>query len=269
MMKRLLKNVKPRKLRGDTNDGSSQSKPDNALSSDHHAASFRNSIASTKPTSAQPLKPQHSNYHTSSLQAGSLNDPSSSTPTTPHLPATSTTPADRGARYNSPGGGQKTGGKKADNHKKDYWQLAIDKLKDEDPSLSAAVTALQEAASHAGDDFTDQLLLATQQAHEEVIAKRWKFNVGARTVVIRDQLDKIVKAVTLFKDVGVAAGNIDPLHAGLPWAGFCVLMQVHFRPSRILLCIFLTHLQAGDERFRSVRGHGDGSSRGGDDYFTV
>jgi len=232
-MKRLLKNVKPRKLRGDTNDGNSQSKPDNALSSDHHAASFRNSIASTKPTSAQTLKPQHSNYHTSSPQAGSLNDPSSSTPITPHLPTTSTTHADHGARCNSPDGGQKTGGKKADNHKKDYWQLAIEKLKDEDPSLSDAVTALQEAASQAGDDFTDQLLLATQQSHEEVIAKRWKFNVGERTVVLRDQLDKIVKAVTLFKDVGAAAGSIDPLHAGLPWAGFCVLMQVHFHPSRI------------------------------------
>jgi hypothetical protein len=44
--------------------------------------------------------------------------------------------------------------------------------------------------------------------------------------VLHDQFDRLVKAVTLFKDVGNAAAIIDPLHAGLPLAGFCVLMQV-------------------------------------------
>jgi hypothetical protein len=234
-MKRFLKNIKPSKFRGNTKNGDCQSKPDNAFSSDHHAASFRNSIASTKITSAQTPEPQRSNYHTSSPQAGSLNDPSSSLPTTPHLPTTSTTHANHVARYNSPDEESKAGGNKADNRKKDYWQLAIDKLKDEDPSLSDAITALQEAASQAGDDFTDQLLRVTQQSRQEVVAKRWKFNVGERTIVLRDQLDKIVKAVTLFKDVGAGAGNIDPLHAGAPWAGFCVLMQVYFQPSQIPL----------------------------------
>jgi hypothetical protein len=47
-------------------------------------------------------------------------------------------------------------------------------------------------------------------------------------LVLRDQFDQLVKAITLFKDVGNAAGSIDPLHAGLPLAGFCVLMQVGF-----------------------------------------
>jgi len=49
---------------------------------------------------------------------------------------------------------------------------------------------------------------------------------GARETVLPDQFDRLVKAVKLSKDVGNAAGSIDPLHAGLPPAGFYILMQV-------------------------------------------
>jgi len=115
---------------------------------------------------------------------------------------------------------------KADNVKQDYWRLAVEKLKDEEPSLSDAITALQHAASEVGNDFAAELLLATKRSQNELVAKRWRFAVGGREVVLRDQLDKIIKAVTLFKDLGGAVGSIDPLHAGLPWAGICVLMQV-------------------------------------------
>lgn len=44
--------------------------------------------------------------------------------------------------------------------------------------------------------------------------------------MLHDQFHWLVKAVTLFKGVGNAAGSIESLHAGLPLAGFRVLMQV-------------------------------------------
>lgn len=36
----------------------------------------------------------------------------------------------------------------------------------------------------------------------------------------------ICKSIQAFKDVGSQIAGLDPLHAGLPWAGFCLLMQI-------------------------------------------
>jgi hypothetical protein len=111
--------------------------------------------------------------------------------------------------------------------KKDYWQLAVDQLQEEDSTVAEQITGVQRAAAAAGNaDFAAQLLHITQQGRQELELKRWKIITGSREIVLRDQFDRLVKAVTLFKDVGNAAASIDPLHAGLPLAGFCVLMQV-------------------------------------------
>ena len=111
--------------------------------------------------------------------------------------------------------------------KKDYWQLAIDKLKEEDPSTADQIAAVQQAAAETGStDFAAQLLRATKQSQEALEAKRWKITTRAGEVVLRDHLDRLLKVVTVFKDVGNAAASLDPVHAGLPLAGFCVLMQV-------------------------------------------
>ena len=86
---------------------------------------------------------------------------------------------------------------------------------------------MQRAAADVGDqDFAVQLLYTTEQSQQALEVKRWKITSGSREFVLRDQFDWLVKAVTWFKGVGTAAGSIDPLHAGLPLAGFCVLMQV-------------------------------------------
>lgn len=111
--------------------------------------------------------------------------------------------------------------------KKDYWRLAIEKLQDEDSSVADQIAGVQRAAADAGDaDFAVQLLHTTEQSQQVLEAKRWKITTGSREFVLRDQFGRLMKAVTWLKDVGTAAGSIDPLHAGLPLAGFCVLMQV-------------------------------------------
>jgi len=122
---------------------------------------------------------------------------------------------------------------------KDYWQLAIEKLKEEDPSLSDAAAAIQRAASVLGTDFAAELLRATDRAQKKLRDKRWQLTVGDRTFILRDRLQKIFKAVTIFNDLGKAAGQIDPIHVGVPWAGLCVLMQVRLNHS---CCPFLISL---------------------------
>jgi hypothetical protein len=112
--------------------------------------------------------------------------------------------------------------------KKDYWQLAAQKLQEEDPSTEAQIKALRAAAADKASetDLAAQLLHATKQSQAALESKRWKITVSSREIELHKQFERLVKAITLIKDVGNAAASLDPVHAGLPFAGFCLLMQV-------------------------------------------
>jgi len=55
---------------------------------------------------------------------------------------------------------------------------------------------------------------------------RWKLKKGNKEVIIRDQLEKVVLWVEIFKEVGDNAIQCDPAHAALPWAGVRFFLQV-------------------------------------------
>lgn len=111
--------------------------------------------------------------------------------------------------------------------RKDYWKLAVEELQKEDPSIEGDLTEVQRAAEKAGNaDFSTQLLHTTEQALEALKSKQWTMKAGSRAVVLRDHFNGLVKVLKVFKDVCNAIGNVDPVHAGLPLAGFCLLMQV-------------------------------------------
>jgi hypothetical protein len=93
--------------------------------------------------------------------------------------------------------------------------------------VAEQIAGVQQAAAAAGNkDFAAQLLYAAQQGQKALEDKRWKITIEPREIVLRDQLDRLVKVVSSIKDVASAAASRDPLHAELPLAGFCVLMQV-------------------------------------------
>lgn len=58
--------------------------------------------------------------------------------------------------------------------------------------------------------------------------KQWRIKVCGRSVVMREQVDKIVKIVLVAKDFISTAASLDPVHAGLPWAGVCILLPVSY-----------------------------------------
>ena len=71
----------------------------------------------------------------------------------------------------------------------------------------------------------------TEKARLQCIARRWKYTKKTgETVILRDLLDKVLKWVDLFKQVGDVAVSFDPTHAALPWAGVRFLLQVQQRP---------------------------------------
>ena len=111
--------------------------------------------------------------------------------------------------------------------KKDYWQLAVDILQREDPSTDNQITAVREAV--VGGEHTDLpslLLQAAKEGRQALEAKRWTIKIGSRSIGVHEQFDRLINAILLFKDVGGAAASLDPLHAGIPFAGFCTLMQM-------------------------------------------
>lgn len=110
--------------------------------------------------------------------------------------------------------------------KKDYWQLALDELKTDKDFPERVLAAVQQAATQGGSNLSEQLLIATERSRKALLERQWKIAMGNKEIVIREQLEKILKAVQVFKDLGSTAAIIDPVHAGLPWAGLCLLMEV-------------------------------------------
>ena len=56
--------------------------------------------------------------------------------------------------------------------------------------------------------------------------KRWELHFRGRSVVLRDEVDKVLVWLDRFKSVGDVVANVDPVHVGLPWAGIRILLEV-------------------------------------------
>ena len=108
---------------------------------------------------------------------------------------------------------------------KDYWTIASQKLRAE-PALAEALDRIQAAALLEGHNLADVLLSETEKRKNQLLQKRWKINLAGKEITLHDKLSKICKSVQGFKDMGSQVAGLDPLHAGLPWAGLCLLMQI-------------------------------------------
>ena len=62
-------------------------------------------------------------------------------------------------------------------------------------------------------------------------SRQWSIKWKAKSLHVRDQVDRIVKAVQIAQNLGSAAAGLDPIHAGLPWARVCILLQVRSFPT--------------------------------------
>jgi hypothetical protein len=69
--------------------------------------------------------------------------------------------------------------------------------------------------------------------HKAVEAKRetceknhWVFELNGQKVQLSKLADKIYVWLDKFKGIGDIVANVDPLHAGLPWAAIRLFLQV-------------------------------------------
>ena len=50
--------------------------------------------------------------------------------------------------------------------------------------------------------------------------------MNGKQIILWDQLGRILNVLQAAKDFGSSVSGLDPVHAGLPWAGVCLLMQL-------------------------------------------
>ncbi|KAH0562075.1 hypothetical protein GP486_003227 [Trichoglossum hirsutum] len=70
-----------------------------------------------------------------------------------------------------------------------------------------------------------QALAAAEEKQRYCIEKSWAFTYAGRKITLKEEAYKVVRWLNRFKAVGDVAVNANPVHAGLPWAGICLLLE--------------------------------------------
>ena len=103
------------------------------------------------------------------------------------------------------------------------WASARSRLPDKDKATISKFVPLNEI----GTGSMPSALLQAVQAKRKICEKNhWNFQYKGRTIRLQDAADRVLIWMEKFKAVGDIAVNADPVHAGLPWAGIRLLLQV-------------------------------------------
>src|SRR5271170_349505 len=79
--------------------------------------------------------------------------------------------------------------------------------------------------------------------------KRWTLTFRGHTIALRKEADKVVDK---FKQVGDIVVNADPIHAGLPWAGIRLLLEVGTSRQRLARHIHIPFRLLSDNLCRQL-----------------
>jgi hypothetical protein len=61
---------------------------------------------------------------------------------------------------------------------------------------------------------------------ERMQSREWKVRLLGKSIKVRTQVERILNIVSILKDLGMQAASVDPIHAGLPVAGLCLILSV-------------------------------------------
>ena len=103
-----------------------------------------------------------------------------------------------------------------------YEKILLSELKDDRSFLAVA----EDTGTSTREIYMSALVEKKVKAVEDA---RWKFQLGERTIELKTQIDRIVKAVLFAKDFVSSAVSAEP-HAALAWAGVCMLLPLLLNP---------------------------------------
>ena len=108
-----------------------------------------------------------------------------------------------------------------------YWERATQQLEEKEPSVFAALQELRKESSCTSKDIPREIIEIIEQHRNTMENKQWALplKVRGREVKIRKQLDNVWKVLQIFNAVGNTLASVDPVHAGIPWAGVSFILQ--------------------------------------------
>jgi hypothetical protein len=93
--------------------------------------------------------------------------------------------------------------------------------------------AKRGSASPLGDltssnyaDKEKQLSALVDRQVERMQSREWKVRLLGKSIKVRTQVERILNIVSILKDLGMQAASVDPVHAGPPVAGLCLILSV-------------------------------------------
>jgi hypothetical protein len=109
------------------------------------------------------------------------------------------------------------------------WVAAYMKLRAENPCLAEdyhRILAKDTETPLFPSKPAEMMSTVVARKLNEMKEKEWSIRWGNKSVKLREQVDRIVKVMIVFRDTLSPIPGLDPLHAGLPWAGVCIILSV-------------------------------------------
>lgn len=105
-----------------------------------------------------------------------------------------------------------------DSRSQDLWSIAASELSVEYGSI--------EFHSSEKLEILSQVQELTTQSLQQCVEKSWRYTrKNGETIIFRDLFNKILNWIEIFKKIGDAAAQYDPVHFSLPWAGVRFLLE--------------------------------------------
>lgn len=108
-------------------------------------------------------------------------------------------------------------------------------MSDEKPDLVRRFNGILQSEAQPDDPpITEQQGPPAQKQLSDLIERKlalmkdrqWRISLGNSSVELRREIDRVLQIVVVAKDVGSSLASLDPIHAGIPWAGVCMLLPV-------------------------------------------
>ncbi|CAI7573132.1 unnamed protein product [Penicillium pancosmium] len=117
---------------------------------------------------------------------------------------------------------------------KSCWQEALEKLQTEDPDVHQQLERILATQKQplSRSDMSSQIAKSIQ-ANQSRLKERslpgrsvWRNRDEGEKAKVRKAMDRILKAVVVFRDMGKVLAEIEPSHVGVAWSGVNLVLQI-------------------------------------------
>jgi hypothetical protein len=133
-------------------------------------------------------------------------------------------------------GSPTSGGGSTPPPKRDLWKQAYDQIgSDKDTAslmqeyeriVARTSTTKKKNTPSKVVGVQEQMAVVVEERMQVMTNKQWILQWGQKSIKVRDQVERIIKVIQALSGLGSAAASLDPTHAGLVWAGVCVVLPV-------------------------------------------